>query len=63
MAKTFRTRPSKLAGIKDDYVAWCIDQAIAEYIARIRAGHKLRPPETSDNAVLIRKMSRKKRGG
>ena len=56
MATAYNTPPSRLLGIRDQYAAYCLDEAIAEYIARIRAGHKLRPPKTTDNNELIRKM-------
>lgn len=61
MAHTYRTRPSRLLGIEDAYAAWCLDQAIAEYIVRVKAGHRLRPAATSDNKKLIDQM-RKRQG-
>ena len=57
MAMLYKVRPSSLLAIDDPYAAWCLDEAIAEYTLRLRAGHKLRPPETADNQALIRKMS------
>lgn len=56
MAQTYSAAPSRLAGIEDPYEAYCLDEAIADYIGRIRAKQKLRPPKSSDNAELIRKM-------
>lgn len=56
MAQTYNTPPSRLAAIKDPYVAYCLDEAIADYIGRIHAKQKLRPPRSTDNTELIRRM-------
>jgi len=56
MARAYNTPPSHLMGIDDPYAAYCLDEAIADYIGRIGAGEKLRPPKTTDNSELIRSM-------
>ena len=55
MAQTYNTAPSRLAALEDPYAAYCLDEAIADYIGRIRAKQKLRPPKSTDNTELIRK--------
>ena len=61
MALMYKATPSSLLAIDDPYAAWCIDQAITEYILRIRAGQKLLPPDTQDNTALIKKMQKQSR--
>jgi len=56
MAQLYHARPSSLAGIEDPYLAYCLDEAVAHYIGRIKLKHKLRPPKTKDNSELLRKM-------
>jgi len=56
MAQLYQTPPSKLTGIEDSYEAYCLDEAIADYIGRIREKQRLKPPKTTDNRKLIEEM-------
>lgn len=56
MAQTYQTPPSRLAGIDDPYAAYCLDEAIADYIGRLRDKQRLRPPKRDNNADLIRAL-------
>ena len=57
MAAAYRARPSGLIGLKSGYAAYCLDEAVADYIGRLQAGQKLRPPKAADNRELIDKMT------
>lgn len=46
MVELYKKKPSNLLNIDDPYVAYCIDEAIAEYIFNIRDGKK---PRTKAN--------------
>ena len=65
MAKLYKTRPSSLIDVEDDYIAYCIDEAVAGYAYRIGAGAKPRNPaqidKPQDNNALIRAMNDNKR--
>lgn len=37
MAKTWTVRPSQLLGIKDEYVAFCLDEAVAFFGNEVEA--------------------------
>jgi hypothetical protein len=56
MAAVYCQPPSRLAGLDDFYEAYCLDEAILDYTARLRAGQKLRPPKATDNRGLIKAM-------
>lgn len=43
-------------GISDDYVAWCVDEAITLVIAKLRNGDQLKQPKTKDNQALLKKL-------
>jgi len=45
-----------MIGLEDPYEAYCLDEALCEYIARIEAGQTLRPPRAADNRKLIDAM-------
>lgn len=46
----FRTRPSALVGLFDDpYAAFCLDEACAVVINRLRAGDQLKGQSKSDD--------------
>lgn len=61
MARLYQTPPSRLAGIDDPYAAYCLDEAIADYIGRIDAKQRLKPPKTDNNRELIAAMGGDKR--
>lgn len=47
---TFRTRPSALVGLYDDpYAAFCLDEACAVVINRLRAGDELKSQSVSND--------------
>lgn len=56
MAEMYRTRPSRLLGIEDDYTAWCVDEAIMWFGILRKSGKKLRPKDTEDNIALLKEM-------
>lgn len=56
MCQIMHTRASELMGISDSYVAWCLDEAIALLITRVRSGDQLKQPKTKDNHALLKKM-------
>jgi hypothetical protein len=58
MAATFLARPSQILNLDDPYEAWCLDEAVCDYLARLRAGQRLRPPKTADNRALIEALQR-----
>jgi hypothetical protein len=43
-------------GMDDPYQAYCLDEAIAQYIGRIRSGQTPRPAKAQDNRALIEAM-------
>ncbi len=53
MATAFGARPSSLAGIRDPYWAYCLDEAVLDYMARLKEGQRLKPPKAADNRKLI----------
>lgn len=53
MAETYAAPPSKLIGLDDPYAAYCLDEAICDYMARLRSGQTLRPAKSPDNRALI----------
>jgi len=53
MAAAFGARPSQLAGIRDPYWAYCLDEAVLDYMARLKDGQKLKPPKAADSRRLI----------
>lgn len=56
MASAYAAAPSKLIGLEDPYEAYCLDEAICDYMARLRGGQALRPAKTPDNRALIEAM-------
>ncbi len=56
MARTYRVRPSQLVALENPYEAYCLDEALCEYIARIENGQALRPTRAGDNRELIETM-------
>ena len=56
MATAYHAPPSRLIGLEDPYEAYCLDEAVCDYIARLRGGEKLRPPKAPDNRALIEAM-------
>ena len=56
MASAYAVAPSKLIGLDDPYEAYCLDEAICDYMARLRGGQALRPAKTPDNRALIEAM-------
>ena len=56
MAAAYRARPSSLAGVRDPYAAYCLDEAVCEYAGRLRSGQALRPAARADNRELIETM-------
>ena len=56
MCVTMHARASQLMGISDDYVAWCVDEAITLVIAKLRNGDQLKQPKTKDNQALLKKL-------
>lgn len=38
MAKTYKERPSKILGLKDEYTSYCLDEACAYAMARMEKG-------------------------
>lgn len=54
MTQTMGCRASELVGLDDPYLAWCLDEAVAEIVAGFRAKRKLRPKHTGQgNEDLI----------
>ena len=53
MAKLYGTRPSSMLGIPDEYTAWCVDEAMAEFGALQAKGKKIKPKDTKDNTALL----------
>jgi len=45
-----------LLRIEDEYVAWCLDEAVAEVIARLESKQKLKPKKTQDNLALLERL-------
>ncbi len=58
MAATYAARPSGIVKLDDPYEAWCLDEAVCEYLARLRAGQRLKPPKPADNRALIGALGR-----
>jgi len=56
MAAAFHQTPSRLIGLEDPYEAYCLDEAICDYMARMHGGQKLRPPRAAGNHALIEAM-------
>lgn len=59
LAETYRTPPSQLLRIEDTYAAWCLDEAVADYIARLREGQRPRAADADKpegNLELIRRL-------
>ena len=56
MAQTYQTPPSRLTGITDPYAAYCLDEAVADYIGRVWDKQRLRPPKKTDNRDLIKAL-------
>lgn len=52
MVKMYQKTPSQIMRIKDDYIAYCLDEAIAEFIILIEKGKKPRfkRKETKNNS-------------
>ncbi|MBU3195644.1 hypothetical protein [Clostridium algidicarnis] len=42
MVITYQKRPSELLSVTDEYVAYCLDEAITEFIMRTEKGEKPR---------------------
>jgi hypothetical protein len=61
MARLYQQPPSRLAGIEDPYAAYCLDEAIADYIGRVDKKQKLRPEKKDNNRELIAAMGGEKR--
>ena len=43
-----------MMGIDDDYMAWCVDEAMLEFDTLMGRGKKLKPRDTRDNTALLR---------
>jgi hypothetical protein len=56
MSAAYGTAPSKLVWLDDPYEAFCLDEAICDYTARLRGGQALRPAKSPDNRALIEAM-------
>jgi hypothetical protein len=61
MAEVYKAKPSEIVRVDDPFEAWCLDQAIAIYTARIRRKDKLRPPVTDNNDALLAKLLKDKK--
>lgn len=65
MATQWRTRPSEILQIDDLYEAWCVDEAIADYAARLRRGEKPLSDEEAqkpkNNLDLIKRIREEQR--
>lgn len=55
LAQMYSTPPSALLRIPDPMTAWMLDEAIGTLQLMLRAGYRLRPPET-DNAETLRQL-------
>jgi hypothetical protein len=42
-----------MLGIPDEYTAWCVDEAMAEFGALQAKGKKIKPKDTKDNTALL----------
>lgn len=42
MTRIYQKRPSELLNVSDGYVAYCVDEAIAEFIMHLEKGEKPR---------------------
>lgn len=62
MSSMYRQSPSSLMHIADPYTAWCLDQAIAYLLMRLRSGDKLRPKKTRNNVEMLTAMGVKIEG-
>lgn len=38
MVKIYKKTPSEIMGIEDSYIAYCLNEAIAEFIVQIESG-------------------------
>jgi len=56
MSAAYATPPSRLIGLDDPYAAYCLDEAVCDYMARLRGGQALRPVKSPDNRALIEAM-------
>ena len=56
MAAAYAMPPSRLVGLDDPYEAFCLDEAICDYMARLKGGQALRPAKSPDNRALIEAM-------
>ena len=56
MAAAYAIPPSKLIKLDDPYEAYCLDEAICDYRARLGRGQALRPAKSPDNRALIEAM-------
>ena len=56
MASAFAAPPSKLIGLDDPYEAYCLDEAVCDYMTRLASGQKLRPAKAPGNRALIEAM-------
>ncbi len=56
MATAYAIPPSRLIGLDDPYEAFCLDEAICDYMARLRGGQALRPAKSPNNRALIEAM-------
>ena len=61
MAQAYQTPPSTLAGLDDPYEAYCLNEAIADYIGRLQAKQRLKPPKKDNNRELIATLGGDKR--
>lgn len=57
MTQLLHSRASTLLAIEDEYIAWCLDEAVASITASLRAGRKRRPKAAPDNRELINRIT------
>ena len=55
LSQLYSTPPSALLRIPEPMTAWMLDEAIGTLQLMLRAGYRLRPPET-DNAETLRQL-------
>ena len=57
MTQILNSRASVMLAIEDEYIAWCLDEAVATIVASLRAGRQRRPEMTEDNRELIKRLT------
>ena len=57
MTQLLHSRASTMLAIDDEYIAWCLDEAVASIVVSLRSGRKRRPKMTEDNRDLINRIT------